>query len=121
MLEDLGMGSAKESVLTLKNFGICLTRKGHFNEAVALLIKAERVAEQELEEDRTWKVWIKTSMAILNDKMENPDHAKAVMREGLLMANRLGLPIEKMGNKDEIQKFMIRYQKTFPEEDFERK
>ena len=62
MLENLGMIESKQSILTLKNFGRRHMRKGNFNEAMALLTKAAKVAEKELEANHKWKVWIKTSL-----------------------------------------------------------
>ncbi len=120
MFEDLGMGDSKEVILTLKNLANCHTEKGNFDEAITTLTKAEQVAERELEEDHTWKVSIKTNLATLHDKMGSPDEAKAVMREGLLMGNKLNLPIVKMGNKHKIRKFIDRYPETFPEKEFPR-
>ncbi|KAJ7369475.1 Eukaryotic translation initiation factor 4 gamma [Desmophyllum pertusum] len=120
VFEDLGMGDNKESVLTRKNFGMCHTRKDNFNEAMTLLTKADRVAEQELEADHSWKISIKIALAILHEKMRNPDQAKDVMLEGLLMGKRLHLSIAKMGNKDEIGEFINRYPETFPENKFPR-
>ena len=122
MFDDLGMQKeSKESFLTLKNFGVCHTKRNNFAKAMELLTKAEQVAEQELEADHTWKVSIKTELAILHDKMKNPDQAKAVMLEGLLMGNRLNLPIYKMGKKDRVREFINRYPETFSEREFPRK
>ncbi|KAJ7369476.1 regulation of mRNA cap binding [Desmophyllum pertusum] len=120
VFEDLGMGDNKESVLTRKNFGLCHMRKGNFSEAMNLLTKANRVAEQELEEDHKWKVSIKTELAFLHEKRGHPDQAKDVMLEGLLMGKRLDLPIDKMGNKDVVREFIDRYPETFPETEFPR-
>ena len=41
MVDDLGMGGSKESILTLKNFGMCHMEKKNFDEAKKLLMKAE--------------------------------------------------------------------------------
>ena len=121
MFHYLGMGESKESILTLKNFGVCHRKRNNFDEAMKLLAKAGQVSEQELEGDHKWKVWIKIELAILHENMGNPDQAKAVMLEGLLMGKRLNLPIDKMGNKDEIRVFINRYRETFPEREFPRK
>ena len=121
MFDDLGMGESKESVLTLKNFGVCHRRRNNFAEAMELFTKAGQVCEHEFEADHKWKVEIKTELAILHDKMENPGQAKAVMLEGLLMGNRLNLPICKMGNKDGVREFINRYPETFSEKEFPRK
>ena len=113
MVDDLGMGESKESILTLKNFGICHMRKNNFDEAKKLLMKAEQVSERELEGDHPWKIFIKTELAILHEVMGNQDQAKHVMLEGLRMSKTLNLPIDKMGNKFKIRKFIDRYPETF--------
>ena len=118
MFEDLGVGGSKESILTLKNFGICHMESGNFDEAMTLLTKAEQVAERELEVNHTWKVWIKTSLALLHEKMNNVEKAKDVMLTGLLMGKKLNLTIDKMGNKDLIREFINRYPEEFPETEF---
>jgi len=120
MFDDLGKIENKESVLTLKNFGMCHMKKGNLNEAMALITKAEEVAEKELEADHKWKVWIKTALAIIHDKMENLDQAKEEMLEGLSMSKRLNLPIDEMGDKVKIREFINRFPKIFPESEFPR-
>ena len=115
MLDDLGMGESKRSVLILKNLGVCHRKRNNFAKAKELLTKAGQVSELELEGDHTWKVWIKTELAILHDKEGDRDEAKALMLEGLLMGKRLNLPLKKMGSKDDVQEFIKRYPETFPE------
>ena len=121
MFHDLGMSGSKECVLTLKNFGVCHSKKNNFCKAMELLTEAGQVSEQELEGDHKWKVWIKIELAILHDKMGNTEQAKVEMLQGLQMGKRLNLPIDKMGNKDGIRKFINRYPETFPEHEFPRK
>ncbi|CAH3110256.1 unnamed protein product [Pocillopora meandrina] len=118
MFDDLVEGGSKESILTLKNCAACHQRRGNFDEAMALFTKAEQVAERELEENHEWKVGIKTLWAILHDEIGNKDKAKEMMLEGLSMAKKLDLPIEKMRNKDPIRLFINRYPDEFPETEF---
>ena len=120
MVDDLGMGGRKESILTLKNFGVCHMEKKNFDEAKKLLMKAARVSERELQGDHAWKISIKTELAILHEEMGNQDQAKDLMLEGLLMGQKLNLPMDKMGNKYKIRKFIDRYPETFPEKEFPR-
>ena len=120
MFDDLGMGGSKESILTLKNFGTCHMEKKNFDEAKKLLMKAEQVSERELEGDHSWKISIKTALAILHEEMGNQDQAKHLMLEGLLMGKRLNLPIDKMGNKFKIREFIDRYPETFTDKEFPR-
>ena len=118
MVDDLGLGGSKESILTLKNLGQCHMEKKNFEEAMRILMKAEQVSEQELERDHPWKVSIKTGQAILHDRMGNQDKAQNLMLKGLLMAKKIDQPIHKMGNKDKIQEFIDRYPEMFPEKEF---
>ena len=118
MFDDLVEGGSKESILTLKNCAACHQRRGNFDEAMALFRKAEQVAERELEENHEWKVGIKTLWAILHDEIGNKDKAKEMMLEGLSMAKKLDLPIEKMRNKYPIRLFINRYPEDFPETEF---
>ena len=118
MFDDLVEGGSKESILTLKNCAACHQRRGNFDEAMALFRKAEQVAERELEENHEWKVGIKTLWAILHDEIGNKDKAKEMMLEGLSMAKKLDLPIEKMRNKYPIRLFINCYPDEFPETEF---
>ena len=47
MMEKLGVGGHKESILTLKNYGLCYQSKGNYQEAIYFLAKAKQVAEIE--------------------------------------------------------------------------
>lgn len=85
-----------------------------------LLSKAEQVSERELEENHTWKVYIKTSLAFLYEEMNDVEQAIDVMRKGLVMGKKLNLLIDKMRNKDEVREFLSRYPEKFPETEFPR-
>lgn len=120
IIDDLVEGGSKESILTLKNCATCHEKRGNLKEAMSLFKKAERVAERELEEKHEWKVSIKTTWAILHDEMGDTDNAKQMMLEGLSMAKKLNLSMEKMRNKGPIPSFINRYPKEFPEIEFPR-
>ena len=108
-MEKLGMGGHKESILTLKNYGLCHEQKGNFEEAINLLLKAKRVADIELEDDHKWKVMIETQLALLYDCVGRADEAKEVMKKGLEMNKRLGWSISDLANKSEIRLFLQCY------------
>ena len=118
MFDDLGVGESKESILTIKNFGLCHMKSGNFDEAMNLLSKAEQIAERELEEDHTWKVYIKTSLALLHEKMNEVERAIDVMHEGLVLGKKLNLTIYRMGERYLIGEFLGRYPGKFPETEF---
>ncbi|XP_022808615.1 uncharacterized protein LOC111345598 [Stylophora pistillata] len=118
MLNYLGVGESKESILPLKNFASCHVDSGNFNEAMALLTKAEQIAERGLERNHTWKVSIKTSLALLHERMGNVEWAKNAMLKGLSMHKELGLALDKIRNSHMVREFMNRYPETFPEAEF---
>ncbi|XP_068747827.1 uncharacterized protein [Montipora capricornis] len=129
VMEKLGTHEQKESILTLKNYGICHMRKGKFEEAEKLLLKAELVCERELENaDHTWKVMVKTHLGLLYyeiaDKRENEESVReellnkmeVSMKEGLDMCYKLNESINDLGNKNEIWKVLNSYPEKFPED-----
>ncbi|PFX14413.1 hypothetical protein AWC38_SpisGene21430 [Stylophora pistillata] len=118
MLEELGAGGSKEVILTLKNFGMCHMKRHHFKGAMDLLTKAQQVANREIEGIHRWKVWIKTALAILHDKMGKQDRAIQEMQEGLSMSKALNLTIDWMGDKNGILDFIERHPKEFPKTNF---
>jgi len=135
IMEKLGVDNQKESRLTVKNFGVCHTRNGNFEEAISLLQRAESVAERELEKDHRWKVMVKTELVIVHYKvasareMERPmkkrelDKMEASLEEGLDMSNRLvgSRTIDDLGNKDLIRSVLNHYPERFPEEQYPRR
>ena len=118
MMEKLEMDGHKESILTLKNYGVCHKNKGNFEEARNLLEKAERVAERELDEDHMWKVMVKSEQALLYEEEGKKDQMEVVMKEGLGMLYRLGQTIEQLGNKHGIRETLNRYPELFPKEQY---
>jgi len=64
------MDGHKESILTLKNYGVCHKNKGNYEEARKLLEKAEHVAKRELDEDHMWKVMVKLNKLSCMKKKE---------------------------------------------------
>ena len=112
MMEKLGMGGHKESILTLKNYGLCHKEKGEYEEAINLLLKAKQVADIELEDDHKWKVMIETQLAPLYHCVGRAQEAKEVMKKGIEMSERLGLPISLLANKFEIELFLNFYPDT---------
>ena len=120
MMQKLGMDGHKESILTLKNYGVCHKKKGNFEEARNLLEKAERVAERELDEDHMRKVMVKTEQALLDDEERKNDQMEVAMKEGLQMCYRLGQTVEQLGNKHLIRKILNDNPQLFPEEQYPR-
>ena len=122
MMERLRMSEKKESILLLKNYGICQMRKDNVEEAKILLQRAENVAEKELEEEHMWKVMVKTQQAILHDKMESVEEMEAAMREGLEMCYRITeeRSFKRLKNRNVICEVLNRYPERFPQEEYPR-
>jgi len=120
MMIKLGMDGHKESILTLKNYGICHLKKGNFEEARNLLEEAERVAERELDEDHMWKVMVKTELALLYEEEGKKDQMEEAMKEGLQMCYGLRQTVEQLGNKHRIRQTLNRYPELFPKEQYPR-
>ena len=122
MMKKLGVDGHKESIMTLKNYGVCHKKQGSLEEAENQLEKAERVAERELDEDHMWKVMVKTEQALLYEEEGETDQMMEAMTEGLRMLYRLEQTLEQLGNKHLIRKILndSRYQKLFPKEQYPR-
>ena len=112
MMEKLGVGVHKESILTLKNYGLCHKEERRFPEAIHFLLKAKRVADIELEDDHKWKVMIETQLALLYGYVGRTEEAKVVMKKGLDMNRRLGRYLSQLANKFEIRLFLKCYPDT---------
>ncbi|KAJ7326578.1 hypothetical protein OS493_027532 [Desmophyllum pertusum] len=111
MMEKLGVGDHKESILTLKNYGLCHRRKGNYQEAINFLAKANLVAEIELEDVHKWKVMIETQLALLYLNVGRVEEAKLFMKKGLEMCHRLGQSIDhlRLANRADIKTFINLY------------
>ena len=115
LMKDLGVGDHKESILTLKNYGVCCKIKGNFQEAISVLTKSKQVADIELEEDHKWKVMIETQLALVYDCAGNAEEAKKIMKKALNMNDRLNQSIQRLANKREIREFLDRYPQVYQE------
>ena len=132
VMEMLGAHEQKESILTLKNYGICHMEKGNFEEEEKLLLKAELVCERELENaDHTRKVMVKTHPGLLYHEMADKQENEASVREGLLNKTEASMKkgldmyfrlnngqksINHLGNKSLIRKVLTSYPERFPKE-----
>ncbi|XP_015759970.1 PREDICTED: uncharacterized protein LOC107339224 [Acropora digitifera] len=131
VMEKLGTRNQKESILTLKNFGICHEKKGNFEEAEKLLKEAEITCDSEIKEDHTWKVIVKNQLALFYHnvaaKQANEGHVREdqlskmeeSLKEGLDMCYRLNKgkkKIDHLPNKESILTILKKYPKRFPKE-----
>ena len=115
LMRNLGVGDHKESILTLKNYGVCFKNKGNFQEAISVLTKSKQVADIELEEDHKWKVMIETQLALVYDCAGNAEKAEKIMKKALNMNKRLKQSIHRLANKREIREFLRRHPQVYQE------
>ncbi|XP_067034512.1 uncharacterized protein [Acropora muricata] len=133
VMEKLGTRNQKESILTLKNFGICHERKGNFEEAKTLLLEANQVCNSEIEGDHRWKVFVKIELALFyheianrqeiegDDREELFSKMEEFMKEGLDMCYRLNdnkKSISSLGNRKQIMKVLNEYPGRFERETY---
>ena len=120
MMNDMGMEGNLQNILILKNYGVCVMKRGNFPEAIEYLERALLVAERELEADHMWKVMIKSMLSLAHEKIGNVDDAKVLMKKALTMCCRLKIPIKKLGNSKDVWEFLNRHKKDFPKAKFPR-
>ena len=133
VMEKLGTRNQKESILTLKNYGICHERKGNFEEGKLLLLEANLVCDSEIEGDHRWKVIVKTELALFYDEIANRKENEGddreellskmeeFMKEGLDMCYRLNdnkTSISGLGNRKQIVKVLNNYPGRFKREKY---
>ena len=133
VMEKLGTRNQKESILTLKNYGICHEEKGNFQEAKILLLEANFVCDNEIEGDYKWKVIVKTALAVLyheiasrqvnegDDTKELLSKMEECMKEGLDMCYRLSdnkKSISGLGDRKKIVKVLNKYPGRFERETY---
>ena len=122
MMHEMGMENSKQNILILKNYGVCVMKRGNFAEAMEYLESALLVAERELEADHNWKVMIKTRLSLTHEKIGNVNNAKVLMKEALTMCYRLENQIKRLGvrNSRDVLEFLQRHKKDFPKAEFPR-
>ena len=121
VMEKLGMRNQKESILTLKNYGICHRKKGNFEKAKMLLLETNLVCDSEIEGDHMWKVIVKTALAhsyheiATREENEGADREELLskieefMKEGLEMWYRLNdnkKSISPLNNRKQIEEVL---------------
>ena len=104
IMESLGMADHKECILSLTNLGICHQLQGSQEQAMKLYQRALHIAERELGENHTWKVYLKTQMAYWNKENGKLDEAEALKDDAVRMSYTLGLPDNQPRNKFLLQK-----------------
>ena len=122
MMTELEMDDQKESILMLKNYGICQIKNGNFEKGEKLLLKAESVAERELEENHRWKVMVKTEQALFYKKAERIQEMEAALKDGLEMHYKIAeqRTLDGLVNKRVIRGVLNCHPDLFPQEQYPR-
>ena len=109
VLEDIEKAEHKEAIPIFKNFGICCQKSEKFDESRRVLKLGCDVADNTIEGNHKWKVWIKTYLALLLYKRyaDEVSTADKIAEEVLQMGKELGLgnwpekgELEKLYKKD---------------------
>ena len=122
MMRELKTDDQKESILMLKNYGKCQIKNGNFEEGEKLLLKAEGVAERELEENHRWKVLVKTELAVFYKRAFRIQEMEEALKKGLEMHYKIAKKrtLDGLVNKREISELLNCYPKLFPQEEYPR-
>lgn len=122
MIRELKMDDQKESILTLKNYGLWQIKNGNFERGEKLLLKAESIAKRELEENHRWKVLVKTEQAVFYKRAVRIKEMEAAMKEGLEMHYKIAekRTLDGLGNKHDIREVLNCYPELFPQEQYPR-
>ena len=122
MIRELELDDQKESILTLKNYGVCQINNGNFEKGEKLLLKAESVAERELEENHPWKVLVKTEQAVFYKKARRREEMAAALKKGLEMHYKIAKKrtLDGLRNKHVIRDVLNCYPELFPQEQYPR-
>ena len=122
MMRELEMDDQKESILMLKSYGKCQISNGNFEKGEKLLLKAESVAERELEENHRWKVLVKTEQALFYRSEGRIQEMEAALKEGLEMHYKIAekRTLHGLVNKRVIYYVLNCYPELFPQEQYPR-
>ena len=112
----------KESILLLRNYGKCQIKNGNFEKGEKLLLKAESIAESELEENHRWKVLVKTEQAVLYKKAARIQEMEAALKEGLEMHYKIAgkRTLDGLGNKLNVHRILNCHPELFSQEQYPR-
>lgn len=94
IFEDIQIADHKEAVPIFKNWGICSEKTGKFDESRAKYEKGSDIADNTIEGNHKWKVWIKTYLALL---------LYTKYSEGVSTANRIATEVLQMGEELELK------------------
>ena len=122
MMRELKTDDQKESILMLKNYGKCQIKNGNFEKGEKLLLKAESIAERELEENHRWKVLVKTEQARFYRNARRIQEMEAALKDGLEMHYKIAgeRTLNGLSNKRVVRRVLNCYPERFPLEQYPR-
>ena len=91
ILEDMQKADHREAIPVFKNWGICFEKSCKFDESREKYERGSDIAENTIEGNHKWKVWIKTYLALLlyTRYPEDVSTAKRIAKEVLQMGKEL--------------------------------
>lgn len=104
VLESMEKLEQKEAIPIFKNFGICYQNSGQLDQAQRMFERGSEVADSTIEGNHKWKVWIKTSLAVLlyTNYPDEVARADSICKEVLKMGKDLGM--DKWPKKEKLEK-----------------
>ena len=87
-----------------------------------MLLKAESIAERDLEENHQWKVSVKTEQAVFYKEAVRLQEMEAALKEGLEMHYKIAekRTLHGLVNKRAIREVLNCYPELFPQEQYPR-
>ncbi|PFX18232.1 E3 ubiquitin-protein ligase DZIP3 [Stylophora pistillata] len=106
IMKRLGVAEHKEAIPTYNKMGICFERREMFKESRKTYEKGSEVADNTIEGNHKWKVWIKTNLALLlhSKYPGDVDVAFAIAKDVLEMGRQLGLKDKDWSEKEALEK-----------------
>ena len=110
VLEDMDVKEQKEIVPIYKNFGICYQKRKDFVRSREIFQLGRSVADNTIEGNHKWKVWIKTQLALLlyREYPEEESEARIISAEVFQMGKELGM--KKWPKKETLETFYKNHQ-----------
>ena len=105
ILENMDVKEQKEIVPIYKNFGICCRKRKDFVRSREMFQLGSSVADNTIEGNHKWKVWINTYLALLLYKEHSDEEGEAgiISAEVFQMGKELGM--KKWPEKEALETF----------------
>lgn len=111
ILEHIQIADHKEAIPIFKNWGICFEKTGKFDESRLKYEKGSDIADNNIEGNHKWKVWIKTYLALLLYTRYPKDESTANTIAGEVLQMGKELKLNDWRRKKELEE-MFKNQQT---------